>query len=694
MPGKCKSKQNYRKQLPEGMNYRTLSVRLSTEGKPSSLDEGTRSVEVIGATENPVKVFDYERWENINEILLMSGCQLPDNGQIPLLDSHWRFNTFGVIGSYRDMSLTSDHMLGRAHYSEVEEAQGPYQKTREGHLTDYSVGYRVEEAHWIPEGEKQVIDGRTFEGPVKVVTKWIPKEMSVCPIGADEMAKARSAGAGSSNTKTTNRKERKMDEKIREFLESRGLAKTATDDEARTFLLAMEVPKGEGLAGEGARTAGAPLVVGESVDVQAAVIEAVRAEQGRVFEIRSMFDKAGCSDQIDAYISGNKTTDEARAFAFKHVTENGPTAGGSGYRAPMVIGADARDNFRAAAQDSILLRSGISIEKPAAGASELQGFSLREMARECLRVAGQPTGGNPMEMVGRALTTSDLPILLANTANKSLFAGFETEEETYSMFCDDTGSVSDFKINTSARASETDDLDEIGEDGEYEYGSMDEGKEEYQIATYGKLFKLSRQTIINDDLMALTDIPRKHGEAAARKIGDIAYAVLTANSAMGDGTALFHGDHGNLGTAGAISETTTAEAIKLMKLQKDLKGLRNLNISARYFIAPASIEGAAEIFFNSGQFAGTGVDATRTNPYAGTRFIRVYDARLDEDSATAYYFAGAKGKAVKLFFLNGNKTPYLETKQGWTVDGVEYKVRIDATAKAMDWKALVKNAGA
>jgi hypothetical protein len=34
----------------------------------------------------------------------------------------------------------------------------------------------------------------------------------------------------------------------------------------------------------------------------------------------------------------------------------------------------------------------------------------------------------------------------------------------------------------------------------------------------------------------------------------------------------------------------------------------------------------------------------------------------------------------------------MEMRQGWSVDGVEYKVRIDAVAKAVDWKALAKNA--
>ena len=37
--------------------------------------------------------------------------------------------------------------------------------------------------------------------------------------------------------------------------------------------------------------------------------------------------------------------------------------------------------------------------------------------------------------------------------------------------------------------------------------------------------------------------------------------------------------------------------------------------------------------------------------------------------------------------------PYLETRSGWTVDGTEYKVRIDVDAKAIDWRGLYFNAG-
>ena len=49
---------------------------------------------------------------------------------------------------------------------------------------------------------------------------------------------------------------------------------------------------------------------------------------------------------------------------------------------------------------------------------------------------------------------------------------------------------------------------------------------------------------------------------------------------------------------------------------------------------------------------------------------------------------------VNVYYLNGNETPYMEQRQGWTVDGVEYKVRIDVAAKAVDWVGLYFNYGA
>lgn len=665
------------KEMEENLTFRTITVKLANNG-PATLDTESRSVEVIGATENPVPVFDWERGEILDEVLLMSGCRMPESRQIPLLDTHMRFDTSSVIGSYRDMRSAKGELLGTAFFSDAPEAQSPFQKVREGHLTDFSIGYKVTESIYIPDGQRQDISGHIYTGPVKVSTSWIPRELSVCPIGADEFAKARAATAPDPEINKPHKEVRKMDPKIRSFLESRGLAKEATEEEAYRFLETLDIKPAE-------------FHSGAAVDVERERTEAVRIERERMLEIRALGEQYGMADIADEHIKKGTSIDAIRKIVLEQLIGKTPAVG---FRQSSIeIIESERDKFRAAAADALTIRSGVKVEKPAPGAHEFAGFSLKELSRECLRIAKQSREGNVIEMVGRALTTSDLPNILANVANKSLFEGYDAASETWATWCA-TGSVSDFKTNTLVRSSESDDLEEIVESGEYKYGSMSEGKEEYKIATYGKLFAISRQTIINDDLAALTDIPRKHGEAAARKIGDIAYAVLTANAAMGDGVALFYSTHANLGTGGVPSETTLAEAIKLMKLQKDIGGKRRLNINPIFFIGPVALEGSAEIFFNSGQFAGTNLATTRVNPYAGTRFTRIFEPRLDDASATAWYLAGPKGKTVTVFFLNGNQSPYLETRQGWNVDGVEYKVRMDAGAKALDWKAMVKNAGA
>ena len=48
---------------------------------------------------------------------------------------------------------------------------------------------------------------------------------------------------------------------------------------------------------------------------------------------------------------------------------------------------------------------------------------------------------------------------------------------------------------------------------------------------------------------------------------------------------------------------------------------------------------------------------------------------------------------MEVNYLDGNQAPYLEQRQGWNVDGTEFKVRIDAGVSPLDWKALARNPG-
>lgn len=608
---------------------------------PQTINEEARTVDAVMTTEAPAKVVDWERWEIVDEILILDGASYEK--QLPLLNSHDRSGVEQVLGSVRNIRRDGDALVGTVHFSSVPEADSAMTKVREGHLTDFSIGYTVQESIWVPEGERYAIGGRTFDGPVKLSTKFEIKELSICPIGADKLAKARAAAAN-------------LQPKEEPVME----------------------PKDEGRS---------PVATPNPVDEAAVRASAAEAERNRAKELMAMGRKFDVLDLAEKAVADGTSVADFSGVVLGYISskKSGETPE---FKAEIV--AEATDKFRAAAIDAVLLRAGIA--KPAAS-NDLACLTMRELARECLIRSGQRSPMNVLELVGRALTTSDLPYILAAAANKALFEGYERAEETWSQWCG-VGSAPDFKTLSIVRASEMSDLDEIPESQEYKYGTADDAREQVALATYGKLFAISRQAIINDDLSALSDIPAAHGEAAARKVGDVAYAVLTANANMADGVALFAAGHGNLaGSAGAVSVSTLAAAIAAMKKQKDILGKRRLNIKPQFFVAPVDLEGTCEQLFMS-NLEGTQAKPGQVNPYSGNYFARVYDSRLSDASTTAWYLAGPKGKTVTVFFLNGQQAPYLETKEGWSVDGVEYKVRIDAAAKAVDYRALYKNAGA
>ena len=488
-------------------------------------------------------------------------------------------------------------------------------------------------------------------------------------------------------------------DKLREFLVSLGMPADANDEQMRAF-----VEKIAERATAPQNPAPPPVA---PVDPDKARADGARAERERISEIDGLCRSWAVPEEMARkLVDEGKSVDAARAAVMDWLKANKEDPKVPNHKGRTELVTDEVDKFRAAAEGAVLIRAGIPGEHDKIpGARDLAGYSLRELAREALLRGNHPTGGNPLEMVGRALTTDDFPYILANVAHKSLFAGWEGAGETWREWCA-VGSVSDFKTHYSPRVSEFSDLDEIGELEEYKRGKRTEAQESYAIATYGKMAGISRQAILNDDLNAITNSFMGMGEAAARKVGDLPYAVLTANADMGDSVALFHATtHDNYvesGSGAAPGIATLAAGFLAMGTQKDLQGLRRLNIRPRFFLAPLALMGTAEVFFRSDRFAdettaGTPDESyatTRVNPYSGEVLRRIYESRLDDDVVTKWYLAAAKGKTVTVFFLNGVQTPYLEQQKGWNADGVEFKVRIDAGAKAMDWRGLYLNYGA
>ncbi|MGM8935076.1 ClpP-like prohead protease/major capsid protein fusion protein [Pseudomonas neustonica] len=328
-------------------------------------------------------------------------------------------------------------------------------------------------------------------------------------------------------------------------------------------------------------------------------------------------------------------------------------------------------------------------------------MSLRELARASLHDRGVGVATlNPMQMVGLAFThsTSDFGVILMDVANKSMLAGWELAEETFQEWTK-RGQLSDFKVVHRVGLGEFPSLRQVREGAEYKYITVGENAQKIALATYGEIFSITRQAIINDDMNMLTDIPRKMGMAAKGTIGDLVYGVLTSNPALADNVALFHNTHNNLstGAGSALSVESLDAARTKMRTQKTSKASgqeRPLNIRPAFVLTPVALESKALQLINSTSVPTAQVNQGVANPIQGFAKV-IAEPRLDDNSATAWYLAAGQGTdTIEVAYLNGVDTPYMEQQQGFTVDGVATKVRIDAGVAPLDHRGLQKANGA
>ncbi|ESY72528.1 hypothetical protein X740_33235, partial [Mesorhizobium sp. LNHC221B00] len=131
-----------------------------------------------------------------------------------------------------------------------------------------------------------------------------------------------------------------------------------------------------------------------------------------------------------------------------------------------------------------------------------------------------------------------------------------------------------------------------------------------------------------------------------------------------------------------------------MALQKDPDDLAEggLNIRPAYFLTPVEIAGTAAALMASQYAPGTTTDPNIVRGLAEV----ISDARLSTDSAIKWYLAANPNTTdtIEVAYLNGVSQPTLEQKDGWNVDGVEFKVRLDAGVKPLDFRGLYRSTGA
>lgn len=595
---------------------------------------------------------------------------------LPLL---WSHDHDAPIGRVEQIKVDADRVLrGVLRFSSNARAAEVWRDVQDGFLRDVSIGYRIDRYEEDEDSDE-----------VRV-TRWTPLEASIVTVPADSRV-----GINRNHEEVKQMADEKKPEAA--AAEEPGQVTKEVRSELKLFKLEQERERKAGAIAEAQRRAEVRAVFDRYVDKYGEAFADLRRACEDSPDISAQQAKEAILDAIaEGYVSVPITARQDEGSAFSGLQNIRP-------KARFEHGEDQGEKFARGAEMALRIRSGTVVSKEQleeARAGELFSMSPSELAREYLRLNGVRATGNREQIIGQALKrggishgTGHFASILENVANKSMLDGFTQAPESWSAWCQ-TRSLPDFKTASLLNLSLFSSLDTVREGQQYEHGDMSDIKETIQLATYGKLFTISRQALANDDLSALGDIPRAMGMAAAYKIGDIAYAILstgTTATMVQDGVALFAAGHSNYVTSGAAPSVATLNSgMTAMALQTDPQG-KVLGIRPAYLIVPVALETTAKTLI-AATYDPAGTAGTLTpNPFNNAMQV-VSDHRLDTFNSSGWFLA-ARTNTVVLGFLNGQQTPYLESKDGWDVDGVNYKVRIDAAAAAADYRGLYYNDG-
>ena len=315
---------------------------------------------------------------------------------------------------------------------------------------------------------------------------------------------------------------------------------------------------------------------------------------------------------------------------------------------------------------------------------EFAGASLSEVADNCLQKNGKSTAmASVASRVEMALHgTRDFPNILRDVGNMSLSNAYEASQSAIKQTSREIA-ASNFRALHSVKVSAGPDLEEVNEQGEFKAGTIEEGDETFAVKTYGKIFGITRQAIVNDDLDVFSNMFPLLGQGAANTEAKLFAGLLEENAGLGpklsDGKTLFHADHGNLAQASAtLSVASLGTARVAMRRQTGLAG-KAINVVPTFLVVPPELETLAEQVLT--EIAAS--EVANANPFAGKLKLLV-EPRLT--SASAWYVCAAPGApdGLQHAYLDGVAGPQLFTREGFEVDGIEYKVRMDFGAGFTD----------
>lgn len=651
---------------PERPLHRALDVT------PSTWDDATRSVELVMSTGAPVPRIDWSTGTRYVEVLSMEPAHVRMgrlNAGAPLLANHSSYSLESVLGAGVAGSARCDggKITGRVAFSTRPDVAGVVTDVRAGILRNVSLGYRV--YRWE-------ID-RTQTPEVRRAVDWEPFEVSIVAIPAD-------AGAGVRNSTNDQAHEAEL-----EILE-RGDEMTTQNNQAAPASPAVPTTTTE--TNEAARA------------------EGVRLEAARQTAVRELAARHNLPELGQRWASDTSITIEAaRAAALEAIAARSnatnaaaPTNPTNAAATVQVVRAEGEHLDRGF--ENVLLNRHNSDKYPlTAEGRSVRGISLLRMLEDLAKRGGQRVDSYDRGAIIQAglsvrsgmHASADFAAITGNVFSKILRDQYGESPDTTQGWIRRV-TRPDFKTTSVVQLGAAPSLEEVPETANIKYGTLGETSESYALKTYAKGVTLSRQAIINDDTSAFTRLPQLMGAAARRLELDLIYfGIINANPTMADSVAIFHATShgGNL-----ITPVLAIGSIDTMRQKiRNQTGQAGevLNLEPKFLITSTALETTAYQLLNGQIVAAV---ASNVNPFVGTMTPRV-EPRLGNTSnngtanACLMVCSPSQIDTIELATLQDEPGPMISSRVSFDNFGVDYAVRYDLAAKAIDYRGMVKNTG-
>lgn len=554
-----------------------------------------------------------------------------------------------------------------------------------------SVGVRAEEVEKLAEKQTAVVNGQKFTGPINIIRKSSLGEISFVMLGADESTSANIAAKNKPNLKDNTMKEKLIQSILANAKNTLSADELNGKDvkELEAIIASFDVKE-------------VKAEVKKETTKEADPVEAIRAaaasEMQRIADIQEV-----CKDNPAIAAKAISEKWDKNKAELEVLRASRPSAG-------IGIKTEQQNVNSNVLEAAALMSGGIKADEVSksydaktidAASKIFKGrLSLNELIIEAARMNGFVPRSFRNEMrptLEAAFSTLDLSGILGNVANKFLLQGFNGIEQTWRSIAG-IRPVKDFKQTTAYRLSGGFEYDEVGPDGELKHGTVGEDSYTNQAKTYGKMFSITRQDLINDDLGALTVVPQRIGRGGALKLNTVFWTAFMDNSTF------FTSARGNYTdgatTALSINALTAAELLFLNQTDSDSNPLA---ITPQILLVPNALNAVAAQLMNSTEIRDT-TSSTKyatSNPHAGKfkveRSSYLSNSSITGYSSTAWYLLAnpADLAVIEVVFLNGVETPTVESADAdFNTLGIQMRGYFDFGVSKQEYRAGVKVKGA